>query len=85
MLAKGLSFAPTHNLDLYRTLLDVNRLAQNLTLRNHFTEKQVCLQEIRLTPYEEEAPIGNQEISDRTYPAIIESSIWDDAHNNKNI
>lgn len=36
MLTKGLSFAPTHTLDLCGTLLDVNRLARKLTLNNHF-------------------------------------------------
>lgn len=34
--SRGLSFAPTNNFDVYRTLLDVNRLAKHLTLKSHF-------------------------------------------------
>lgn len=37
-MEKGLSFSPTHHFDLYRTLLDINRLAHNITLKNHFQE-----------------------------------------------
>ncbi|XP_044147185.1 uncharacterized protein LOC122935485 [Bufo gargarizans] len=36
VLQKGLSFSPTHHFNLYRTILDVNRFARNLTLRKHF-------------------------------------------------
>lgn len=36
LLSKGLSFAPTNISDVYGTLLDVNKLACRLTLKNHF-------------------------------------------------
>lgn len=41
LLSKGLGFSPTNNLNVFGTILDVNRFARTLTLRNHFLNKGI--------------------------------------------
>lgn len=39
LLAKGLTFSPTNDFNVFGTILDVNKFARTLTLRNHFFNK----------------------------------------------
>lgn len=39
LLSKGLSFSPTTKFDIFQTLLDVNRLARFITLKNYFANQ----------------------------------------------
>ncbi|CAJ0966832.1 unnamed protein product [Ranitomeya imitator] len=40
ILSKGLTFSPTNEFDMYRTLLDVNKFVRNLTLKCHFFKEK---------------------------------------------
>lgn len=44
VLSHGLTFSPSCDFDLYKTILDVNRFARNITVRKHFhnLDDEVC-------------------------------------------
>lgn len=66
MLSKGLTFAPTCDFDVYKTILDVNKFASDITIRKHFSS---------ISAEEELQNPPSQSIQRKHHPAYLQWTI----------